>query len=194
FSDNTTAAGQNVMKTFASAGSFTARVVASTQETTPRVSDACETAVTVTTTRNYTGSWLVSPMGTSFSGTCSSNFSVPFPATTLGILHQGNMLTVSPSGGSYPGSPALTGTEEPTMPGTWFVRANTPQENPAMGACNLQLATSHTLKLTFTAENVVTGTWTKVYDGSANCSMVSCTPCSCIAGGATNGVYNGVKM
>jgi hypothetical protein len=194
FSDSTTAMGSTVMKTFAAAGSYTASVTASTQETTPRTSDPCPVNITVTAPNNYTGSWLISPMGGSFSGTCSSNFTVAFPSTTLGILHQGNLLTVTPSGGSYPGSPSLTGTEEPTMPGSFTVRANTAPENPMMGSCNLNIATSHTLRLTFTSPTVVTGSWTEVYDATGTCSMVSCASCSCVAGGSTNGVFNGIKQ
>ena len=192
FSDSTSLMGSTVMKTFASAGGYTASVTASTQESTPRTSDPCAVNVTVTAPNNYTGSWLISPMGGNFNGTCT-RFTVPFPATTLGILHQGNMLTVTPSGGPYPGSPALTGTEEPTMPGTFTVRSNTPNENPG-GTCALSIATSHTLRLTFTSPTVITGNWTKVYDASNVCGMASCVPCSCIAGGMTNGAFGGIKQ
>ena len=168
-------------------------MTASTQESTPRSSDPCAVNITVTAPTNYTGSWLISPTGGNFSGTCGSNFQVPFPATTLGILQQGNMLTVTPSGGSYPGSPALTGTED-TTPGSFTVRSNTPQENPMMGNCSIQIATSHTLRLTFTAPNVATVSWTKIYDATATCGMASCAPCSCIAGGTTAGAFNAIKM
>lgn len=192
FSDSTTAMGSTAMKTFATAGSYTATVTASTVETMPRVSDPCVTNVTVTAPRNYTGSWLISPTNGNNMAGCP--FTVPFPATTLGILHQGNMLTVTPSGGTYPGSPALTGTEDAQMPGTWQVRANTANENPGGTNCNLSIATSHTLTLTFTSATVVTGSWRKVYDATASCSMISCAGCSCIAGGATNGPFNGIKQ
>jgi hypothetical protein len=118
-------------------------------------------------------------------------YPVPFPATSLAIYHQGNMLTVTPSGGTYPGN-ALTGTEEPppAAPHTFVVRATTPNETQ----CSLSVATSHSVRLVFSSATLVSGAWTKIYDATGSCTMASCANCSCAAGGATTGAFNGIKQ
>src|SRR6185436_9038745 len=78
FTDGASAMGSTVTHAFATAGTFTATVVATTSDS--RVSAPCSKMVTVTPPQDYTGTWILSPSG-NFTGTCP--FSVSFPTASI---------------------------------------------------------------------------------------------------------------
>lgn len=189
FSDSTTATGSNVMKSFSTAGSYTATVVATTAD--QRASDPCTTNITVTAPPNYSGNWIISPTASSFNGSCP--FSVSFPTAVVGVFHLqstdggADFLVVTPNGGSYPPNNELSGYEE--MSGSFLATKATPNETPG-GTCSSSMATAHRLRMTFTSPTAVTGAWTKTYDGCGS----GCLSCNCVAGGATAGAFTGFKQ
>lgn len=186
FSDSTTAAGQTVQKSFSTAGTYTATVVATTSDA--RVSDPCTRMITITPPLDYSGTWILSPGAGNFTGTCP--FPVSFPTASVSIFHGPNpdggadVLVVTPNGGTYPAGNELRGTEE--TPGNFVVTRSTPNENGS-GSCAMSLTTRHSIRLTFTSGMDVTGNWTKIY----NAGQVTC---GCVAGGSTNGAFTGFKQ
>jgi hypothetical protein len=135
--------------------------------------------------------WLVSPTGNDFTNVCP--FSVSFPTASLSIYETdnpdggANLLVVTPMGGTYPAGAPLAGTEDPQNPGNFVASSTTPNETE----CGVSQQTSHIIHFTFTSATLVTGTWTKTYNG---CTDPSCTDCNCVAGGSTKGAFNGVKQ
>jgi hypothetical protein len=187
FSDGATGSGSNVSHAFSPAGSYTGTVTVTTADS--RSSDPCTTSVTVSDPINYSGNWLISPTGSGFQGPCP--FSVSFPTAVLQIYQSANpdggadLLTVTPSGGTYPAGYPLTGTE--STPGNFVVSAMTGNETPG-GACSMPMQTVHTIHLTFTSAMAVSGNWTKTYNG---CVDTCPTTCNCLAGGPTAGTFSG---
>jgi hypothetical protein len=188
FSDGMNATGSNVMRTFSTVGSYTGTVVATTSDN--RMSMSCSKTVMVTAPANYTGTWIVSPGGGNFTGQCP--FSISFPTASLSLFHTANsdggpdLLVVTPNGGTYPSGYPLSGTE--ASPGSFLVTANTPDESP--GGCGQALQTAHSIRLTFSSDTQVSGSWTKTYNGCGG----GCLQCNCVAGGPTNGTFTGFKQ
>lgn len=187
FSDGGSASGASVQHTFSQAGSFTAQVVATASD--GRSSEPCTVSVTVTPPVSFAGSWLLNPSSSSLAG-CSL-FSASFPAASLGIVHTGNALTVTPSGGGWPSGQTLTGTEEPppAAAGTFTVRATLPNENKG-GTCGTEVP-EHSVSLAFNAAAspmTVSGTWRIVYTMTPACTQASCAQCNCVAQGAFTGI------
>jgi hypothetical protein len=193
FSDGGNAMGSNVTRSFSMAGSYTATVVATTTDN--RMSDPCMTSITISDPINYTGTWILSPASGNLTG-CP--FSVGFPSASISVFQTsnpdggGDILTVTPNGGTYPSGYPLTGTESTSSPGTFVVKTSSgPTEDPG-GTCSLNLTTSHTIHLNFTSATAVSGSWTKAYTG---CYDVSCnTACNCTAGGQPSGNFTGFPM
>jgi PKD repeat protein len=186
FSDGASATGNSVSHAFTSSGSFTASVVATA--TDGRMSNTCVTNITVTSPPNYTGTWILNPTGSNFSGNCP--FSVGFPTASVSIFHDMatdgglDVLTVTPNGGNYPAGNELRGPED--MPASFPLVRMTPNENGG-GSCAMSLTTEHHVRFTFSSATQVLGSWTKIYNAGQ-------TMCSCVAGGSTNGAFTGFKM
>lgn len=186
FSDGANAAGPSVQHTFATAGSFTARVVATTDDS--RASDPCTINVTVAAPANYAGNWLLNPASSNMTG--CTRFAVGFPAATLSIAHSGNTLTVTPSGNGWPAGQVLTGTEDapPAAPGNFTVRVTLPNESK--GTCGLEIP-EHSLAMTFNSTAnpmTVNGTWRIVFTNTPACTTAACADCNCVAQGAYSGI------
>ncbi len=188
FSDGGNAAGAAVQHTFATAGSFTAQVIATTEDS--RVSDPCVVNVTVAAPANFAGNWLLNPSTPNLTG--CTRFGVGFPAATLSIVHNGNTLTVTPAGNGWPAGQTLTGTEDPppAAPGNFTVRVTLPNESK--GTCGQEIP-EHSLVMTFNAAASpmsVNGTWRIVYTNTPACTMQSCADCNCVAQAG----YSGIKQ
>jgi PKD repeat protein len=185
FSDGGNAAGSSVQHTFATAGAFTAQVVATTDDS--RVSDPCTVNVTVAAPVDFSGTWLLNPTNASLAG-CP--FGVAFPAATLGLVHTGSNLAATPAGGGWPSGQTLTGTEDPppAAPGNFTVRKTLPIESrPGCGTEE----PAHSVSLTFNATAnpmSVTGTWRIVFSTNPACTMASCINCNCVASGTFSGI------
>lgn len=195
FSDGAMASGASVTHAFSDAGTHSANVTATSSDA--RSSDPCTTSVTVTPRIDRSGVWLLSPSSSMFSGSCP--FTVPFPSTATTLAQATNpdagedIMTANPTGSNYPAGFPLTGTEDPTTPGMFVLRAMTPNESPG-GTCSLSIAVTHVLRLSFSSATSGSGSWTKVYDATASCTMASCASCSCVAGGSALGAFSAARQ
>jgi PKD repeat protein len=194
FSDGGSAMGSPVQHTFATAGSFTAQVTATTDDA--RVSDPCTVNVTVAAPVNFSGTWLLNPASASLGGNCP--YSTGFPATHLNLVHTGNSIDATPTGNSFPAGQVLTGTEDPppAAPGNFTVRKTLPNEQKA-GCSNTGgpsgVDPAHSVSLTFnsTANPMsVSGTWRIVYSTNPACTVAQCINCNCVA----TGTFSGIKQ
>lgn len=186
FGDGATATGSTVQHAYATTGTFTVSVIATTSDS--RVSMPCTRMVMITPPVDYTGTWILSPGNGNFTANCP--FSVSFPTASVSVVHVvktdggPDELVVTPNGGTYPSGYELRGTED--SPGSFLVSRNTPNENGS-GSCNMSLTTQHLIRFNFSSAMDVGGNWTKVYNAGQG-------SCFCTAGGPTNGTFTGFKQ
>ncbi len=174
--DSSTATGQTVTHTYASAGSFTVSLVVGTSD--GRTSDPCTTPVTVTTPVNYSGAWILNPAGTSMTG--CSQFGQSFPAACLAIGQDGGWMTATPAGNGWPGGVTLSGSEDPppAAPGTFRLQAT--MGATTMGSCSSANPTESVV-LNFTSPTTATGTWQVLYSFSCVPAQTCSFSCNCDA-------------
>jgi hypothetical protein len=154
------------------------------------------TTVNVAPPPSYTGAWVLNPSASSLTG--CMDFSVPFPAATLNLVHAASTdggvasLTASPMGGTWPAGQTLVGTEDPppAAPGTFRLRKTLPNET--RGVCGV-VTREESVEAGFPSTMTVSGTW-KIIFTATSClgSGTGCVPatCNCVAQVA----YTGVKQ
>lgn len=186
--------GSTLQHTYTTEGAKMARVVAMAPDN--RSSDPCMTQVNVAPPPSYSGSWLLNPTAGSLSG--CPDFSVPFPAATLTLVHAQSTdggspeLSATPMGGSWPAGQTLVGSEDPppAASGTFRLRKTLPNET--RGVCGV-VTREESVEAHFSSALAVMGTW-KIIFTATSClgSGTGCVPatCNCVAQVA----YSGVKQ
>lgn len=177
--DGSMASGSSASHLFPQTGTFTAQVIASTDD--DRQSDPCTVTTQVVAPIDYSGTWLVNPQSGSLSG--CTRFTLGFPATHLALTHSGTSMTAAPSGNNWPGT-TLTGMEDAMSKGTYRVRGLLPEEDRTASGCG-PVTPEHSVELTFTSATTVSGTWKVLYDFA--CIPTCSVSCNCVASGTFTG-------